>query len=199
MAHLFPVSLRLDVSPSWRFPLPPCLKKCNTVSHKQIIARCVGTPWPRSLLLSTGSSSALCSAETPPPRPCQVWQIGVSRQQGQGGGCHFGSMDTPAHPPVGGETRRAERERAGAHPGRLTTRLWMSGWVWTLLQTDVTEADRPQTGGMWRWKHFSSCCQTNKRLKYPESVVAATPFGNNKILQQNKISTSQKVMRRSSN
>lgn len=25
-----------------------------------------------------------------------------------GGGCHFGSMDTPAHPPVGGggETRR---------------------------------------------------------------------------------------------
>lgn len=89
--------------------------------------------------------------------------------------------------------RREERERAGAHPGRLTTRLWMSGWVWMPLQTDVTEADRPQTGGMRRWKHFThaSCCQTNKPLKYQESDVAATPCGNNKLLQQNEISTSQ--------
>lgn len=151
----------------------------NSFSHKQIISRCVATPWPQLQLPSTGSASALCSADTRPPLPCQVWQIGVSRQQGQGGGCHFGSMDTPAHPPVGG---RGETKRKGEGGGSS----WaaddpiMNEWMGLNASADRRDWGWQSSGRLdecsrGKYSTRTSCCQTNKHLKYQETKMAATP------------------------
>lgn len=165
MAHLFTVSLRLDVSPSWRFPLQPRLINATPSPINKSFHDALRHP-------DRGHSSRARGLRLPFARQRRgrlgPAKSGKSVSPGNRVRGEVVILDQWTHLPtlLSAPARREERERAGAHPGHLTTRLGMSGWVWMPLQTDAFEADRPQTGGMRRWKHFpcAGCCQTNKRL-----------------------------------
>lgn len=120
-------------------------------SHKQIISRYIASTDLASVT-APGHQVWLC--------PLPAWDVTgpplsslashCLQATGPGRTCHFGSMDTPAHPPVHNfiiwrEMRDKKRE-GRTHPGHLMTWFWMNGWVWIALDRDMAEVDRPERG-----------------------------------------------------